>query len=183
MKIDFAGIFNKKNKTFIIVGISILVLLILFSELLPQGTKKSSALNYLPDENKYISELKTEITEFISKIDGAGKTEVYISFESGFETVYAEKNSQSSSDLDDKSGDSAKKENSSEYEYDYLTIRSDAGNESPVLLKVKYPKISGIVVACEGGGNTAIKEEITNALRAAFSLPSNKINVNKLRRN
>ena len=41
------------------------------------------------------------------------------------------------------------------------------------------PELSGIVISADGGGSTAVKAEISEAMEALFGLPAHKIKVLK----
>lgn len=42
-----------------------------------------------------------------------------------------------------------------------------------------YPEVTGIIISADGGGNTIVKTEISEAMEALFDLPAHKIKVLK----
>ena len=46
--------------------------------------------------------------------------------------------------------------------------------------KEKTPKISGVLVVCEGGENTTVKQNISEAVMALFQIDVNRIKVVKM---
>lgn len=53
------------------------------------------------------------------------------------------------------------------------------GGSGPLLEKEIRPEVSGIVISAQGGGEAAVKAEITAAMEALFDLPAHKIKVLK----
>ena len=88
----FAGLLQKQNRTqlAIILGV-VAMLLILFSELFstPAKTAANAGSSAAVSETAYREQLETQLTELIEQLDGAGKTVVMVTLESGEETIYA----------------------------------------------------------------------------------------------
>lgn len=42
-----------------------------------------------------------------------------------------------------------------------------------------YPEVTGIIISADGGGNTLVKTEISEAMEALFGLPAHKIKILK----
>lgn len=87
----FAGLLQKQNRTqlAIILGV-VAMLLILFSELFstPAKTAANAGSSAAVSETAYREQLETQLTELIEQLDGAGKTVVMVTLESGEETIY-----------------------------------------------------------------------------------------------
>ena len=88
----FAGLLQKQSRTqlAIILGV-VAMLLILFSELFstPAKTAANAGSSAAVSETAYREQLETQLTELIEQLDGAGKTVVMVTLESGEETIYA----------------------------------------------------------------------------------------------
>ena len=88
----FAGLLQKQNRTqlAIILGVAAM-LLILFSELFstPAKPAASAGSSAAVSETAYREQLETQLKELIEQLDGAGKTVVMVTLESGEETIYA----------------------------------------------------------------------------------------------
>ena len=87
----FAGLLQKQNRTqlAIILGVAAM-LLILFSELFstPAKTAANAGSSAAVSETAYREQLETQLKELIEQLDGAGKTVVMVTLESGEETTY-----------------------------------------------------------------------------------------------
>ncbi len=109
---------------------------------------------------EYRLALERRVADITAEVAGAGSVSVVVTLEGGYEYVYA---------FDKKitvGGESTT----------YITVGSGA-DESLVFLCERAPAIVGIGVVCAGGGDPAVRQEVTALLSAAFGVPSNKIYV------
>ena len=112
-----------------------------------------------------------EITEIIESIDGAGKTKVMITLSETTEYIYA------TDDKDNrKQTDSS---NDSNTQNDYVIIEKD-NNDTGLLIKTIEPKVRGIAVVCEGGGNISVQNQIYSVVSAVLNINTSRISIAKL---
>lgn len=159
---------SKQNqKPLFFLGIGILgIILILISEILPENEKILSESEFsettaFSEQENYI---ETRLEDSISKIKGAGKTDVTVTFESSEEFCFA-KNTSENTEND---------ENSKENEF--VIIDGEKG-EKAILIKTFEAKIRGVLVVCEGGNDPLLREKIIKSVCALLDIPSNKVNV------
>ncbi|MBE6899213.1 MAG: hypothetical protein E7479_00895 [Ruminococcaceae bacterium] len=158
---------NKKIKALLIPAAGFIgIVMILFSEAVPEKESINSNEDKTPASE--ISErekiLENRIGEAVSKIKGAGKTHVTITFESSEETFYAK----------NFSGSTGEKEKENQEE---IVIIDGKNGEEPIYLKTDEAKIRGVLVICEGGGNPLVKEKIIEGICALLDISSNKVSV------
>ncbi|MBR5310108.1 MAG: hypothetical protein IKU42_03175 [Oscillospiraceae bacterium] len=144
------------------------ILLISLSELFPE--EKTSGINSEKQKTavyEYENLLEERIETEISKISGAGKTSVLLTFDTSKEYFYAE--------------NSFIEENSEEKntENELVIVDGEKGEE-PVIIRTKEAKIRGILVICEGGDDPTVREKIIEALCALLDIPSNCVSVAKM---
>lgn len=156
------------NKKTALLFLALLVgtAMILLSPSLAEIKDNSNTENQL---ERYINETESRLKNTVSAINGAGKTEVFISVENTFETIYA-----SNASIDE-SGDDKNKSKTTQKELAYSTSK-DMG-ETPVIVKQNCPKINGVLVVCAGGSDKIIREEIVSAVSTAVGIPTSKIYV------
>ena len=158
---------DKKKKSFLIILLGCFgMILILLSEFISDVPKEETKESYasLFNSKEKEDELESRLSEAISKIKGAGKTEVMITIESSKE-LFFEKNSEES-----------KNENESEINNE-LVILNGEKEDTPVLFKTNEEKIRGVLVICEGGGNPVVCEKIIKSVCALLDIPSTKVSV------
>ena len=144
------------------------VLLITVAGMLASSQNEKTSMSE-PSLEKYIADMEERLCRTVSRIDGAGKVNVFISAENSFETVYA-----SNATLDE-SGDETKSSKTTQKQLAYANNRSQG--ETPVVVKQLCPKISGILIVCEGGADSTVRAEIQNAVSVAVGVLSHKIYV------
>lgn len=130
--------------------------------------------------DNYLREMENDLTEILSKIQGAGNVSVRIYIDSTAEKVLAE-NSKKSSETREKGGDdnTYEKSESVSNESSALTARSaglgDGGE--PYIVREKLPYPTGIVVVADGARDTRVQNEMYEAVRALYGLSANRIKI------
>ena len=158
--------FKYKKQAVIIFGL-IGVVLILLSELMPATTDSKSKTQSSTDYDVYVSSLENRTQSIISSIDGVGKCKVMITLEQTDENVFAKNTDESS-----QNGNFSKKS-------EYVLYEND-NNDEPILVKQYFPRVYGVVVVCQGGDDTAVKERVISSISALFDIPYSKISVSRL---
>ena len=142
---------KKNSKLWIIIIGAIAGVLLL---MIGGGENKESA----PTESdqaaleRYSEGVEKKIHEICSKVKGVSDVSVAVSFERGFEYVYAK----------------------NEEDGEIIVIGSGSG-KSAVKVTEKPPTIAGIGIVCRGGGDPGVQRQLLNLLSAAFGISSNKI--------
>ena len=162
---DLAERIKSDKKLFVIVvlGVAGIVLLTL-SEIIPEKQEKSTENQTVPNLSEYEENTEKRLAELISSIEGAGRTKVMITLNSGDENVYA---------TEDKNGEKT-------FERSYVVIKQD-GDENGMLLRVEEPEIRGVAVVCEGADSAAVKQEIINTVTAVLGVGTNRVNISKMK--
>ena len=157
---------NTRKKLFLILmgaGAGILLLLIgsgWFSSS-PKTTSAVSSISAEEELSLYRTSLETRIETLGSSVAGVSNVRVAVSLAGGFETIYA-----------------TEVKNGSEV---YATIGSGSNAEAIVISR-NPPEIVGIGVVCRGGGNTAVRAELTALLASAFHVPTNRIYITEAKK-
>ena len=171
---------------------SILILtgILLMVIALPTGNKKEKEENLQQEEEKsvqsamdkedYIKELELRLKDTLSKIEGAGRVEVMITLEDLGESVVEKDTVNETSDLQE--SDSA---GGNRTERNAQTTRSSVYQEgddgkTPFVGKEIEPKVAGVLIVAQGGENTAVKQNISEAVMALFQIDVNRIKVVKM---
>ena len=146
------------------------ILLVLMSG---TGTEnKSKADTDIVYSEYNVSEIEKVAESIFSKIEGVGKVDVKITVKSGYEAVYAYDTSEDCSQS--AGGFSASQEK------EIVTI-SVNGQHRPITLKIKKPEYMGAVIVCEGGDNSKIKLELTQAMKSLTGISADNIVVAKMK--
>lgn len=126
------------------------------------------------DEENYKALLEKELSEFLSKVEGVGETEVLIYLNSSKEYI-VEKDMTEQNTTNSESG----KESRSERRREEGTVytENEAGRQTPFITKTNHPAVEGIVIAAEGAENEAIRIKLIRTVMALYGVDANKIDV------
>lgn len=177
---------SKKGTIIIVIGI-IGIILIMLSEVLPNSSKNNTSSQDDIHKNitseQYIKQTEEKISALVSMIDGAGKTKVLITLESGYEYVFAREekiNTDKTQDTYDDVHQKLQTKDSSETKY---ILIEDGDSEKALITTEIEPKIKGVVIICEGGDKTLVKQRITDAITTAFGISTTRVCVTKINSN
>lgn len=136
------------------------MVLILLSELLPApGAPAVSTPETVSTAAPYKQQLEQQLEQLIGQVDGAGKTTVMLTLESGEETIYA---------LDTLSGQTQSQQT-------HVLLEDGTALEETTHL----PTVCGVAVVCEGGGDIRVAARITELVAALLDVPTNRICVER----
>ena len=135
---------------------------ILLSSFLP---KQPAQTTESPSPEEYRQALEAQLTDILSKMEGVGEVQVLVTLAGSEEYVYAKADDRTVTDTQTRSSVS------------YVTV---GGSREALLETVAHPGITGVVIACGGGGSPAVQERVTRAASVACGLPANRIFVTSL---
>ena len=119
-----------------------------------------------------VRDVEKEAESIFEKIEGVGKVDVRITVKSGYESVNAY----------DISRDCTQSENgfSASTDREMVTVNS-SGENKPITIKIKHPEYMGAVIVCEGGDDSKIKLELTQAMKSLTGISADNIVVAKMK--
>lgn len=186
---------NKKNRQIenLVVFLVLLVITVLSINTIWKGKKSSSDIsNDLPNDYELKSQadlvnsnnvdvlnndLEKRLENILSKVDGVGSVSVMISYASTSEIIpmyNLTEDTTVTQETDSTGGKRTINESDSKKEIIY---KEDSGVKQPVTQTVISPKITGVIVICEGGDNPTTKAKVTSAVEAVTGCSSHKIQV------
>ena len=123
-------------------------------------TRSGKSETALDPVSEYVYSLEKKLESLLEKVDGAGKVSVAISVESGMEIVLAMT--------------TTTKETQSGRETVSTPVMV---NGKTVVLKEKYPKISGVLIVAEGAGKISIYTKIQQAALSLLDVKVGQIEI------
>lgn len=127
------------------------------------GNKKTEVVSS-DTVSEYINGLERKLENLLSKVEGAGRVSVAINVESGMETVLAVS--------------TTVKEGSNGRE---TTTSPILVNGKTVVLKELYPKISGVLIVCEGADKIMVYTRIQQATLSLLDIDVNRVEILAMR--
>ena len=146
----------------------VIVLLVgIFLMLLPvgNGNEKSQDSAVPVTRQQEEKDFETRLSEILSKMQGAGRVQVFLSEASGEITQYQMD--------EDYSGGDLRKET--------VVITQSDRSQQGLVRKVDPPSYLGAIVLCQGADNAAVRLSITEAVANATGLGANQISVLKMK--
>ena len=134
-------------------------------------------VNNLLEPNDYESQLENKLKTTLEGIQGVGKVQLMIYFESSEESIPAV-NINDSKSLTEENDTSGGKRNTTQENNGRTVVMSNNGSANEPLIVKKYkPTITGVCVVAEGSNERVTELSIRQAVINLFNLPESKVNV------
>ena len=188
----FISIFNKDHKrlgeNLVIMMIIGIIIIIAGGSLFGGDEKKETEIEKTEPEKletfgetgklEEKTELELKVEKILSQINGAGEVKVLITYESGTEIVPFT-NIKKSDDVTDErdSAGGTRRSNQTSYESSIVYEEGGSGVKKPIIVKEVYPKVKGVVVVADGGGDLTVRENLLRAVEVLLGVPVHKIQV------
>ena len=130
--------------------------------------------------NSTTSNIKDELEEILTNINGVGKVKVMITYASSETTipVFNEESSEENTEETDSEG-GTRKVTQTDVKKEAIYDESD-GSKTLITQKTTSPEIEGAIITAEGADNAEVKTNIIQAVEAVTGLPTHKIQVFKM---
>lgn len=131
-------------------------------------------------EDDYTRYLEEHLSEVLSQMEGAGEVTVMITLASSAEKV-VEKDVEAGEETvteSDSQGGTRTTRNSTSTESSVYT-GDEADGQKPYVSKEITPQVEGVVVLAQGGDNSVVVQNITEAVQALFGIDTHKIRIMK----
>ena len=114
-------------------------------------------------ESDYESAMEEKLSKLLSDVQGVGENQVMITLRSTAERIV---------EKDEETDDQTKRETT--------VYRNTDEEEVPYVKKEMTPQIEGVVVIAEGGDDSVVVKNITEAVQTLFGVDTHKIKVMKM---
>jgi len=158
----------KKDQLLIVVLLGLLLAVIAIpAEKKERKQEKSESISETAadtEELDYESQMEQKLEELLGSVDGIGRVRVMLTYEGTGEKRVEKDRFQTA--------DESREE----------TVYEEDGSrgKAPYVISETNPKVTGVLVIAEGGGNSRIKQEILEAAQALFGIEAHKIKIMKI---
>ncbi|NLM43066.1 MAG: stage III sporulation protein AG [Clostridiales bacterium] len=129
-------------------------------------------------EYYYEEKLEEELAGILSKIAGAGKVSVMITYESGKELVAQKDKSIVDKVTDEKdTAGGTRIINESSMDDKTVMVNQQGGSSEPLIVKEINPEIKGVIVVAEGAWDSKVKRKISQAVQTVLDIPAYRVTV------
>lgn len=144
---------------------------------LNKASSSDKQINEEKTSGEYEAAIQQKLKDTLEKIDGVGRTEVMVSFESGEEQVPAVNINDSTSNTEEKDNEGGTRNTTQKNNGSTVVITNEGEKSKPLIVKTYKPKVSGVCVVAEGADNKVTELRITKAVVDLFNIPESKVNV------
>ena len=138
--------------------------------------KEPSAPSVSASSTESKDALERRLIDVLSKIRGAGKVDVLVTYETNGEIVTATVR-QTDEDVKDANGTGGSQTSRTIREVtEPATVETQNGH-APIVLYEKEPTVRGVIVVAEGAADFSVREKLQAAVRAATGIPIARIEV------
>lgn len=127
--------------------------------------------------------LETKLKSVLAQMQGVGKVEVMITYESSGEEIPAYDIKKSESNTQEKDNEGGTRSISEEDSDSALAYEdTPEGGKAPVILKETEPEVRGVLVVAEGADNVTVRQRIISAVTVVLDVPIHKVEVSQRRK-
>ena len=171
---------KKKIDNLVIILVVLVIIMIVGSYLFggdeadKDATMVASVARMTFDEREF----ETRLCKILSKINGAGKVSVMVSYKSSPETVpLLDTKDNSTTTEENQNSGSSKKTEQKQSEATIIFNQEKSGDKVPYISKSIMPQVEGVVVIAEGGKDINVKADLVSAVCAVTGVSANKVQV------
>lgn len=125
----------------------------------------------------YEQNQKNELKYILGQMDGVGRVDVMLYFESGEEQVPAIDITRSVNSTEETDNEGGKRVNNQNNDGSKVVMTNSGMKNEPFVLKVNKPKLTGVMVIAEGAGDEIIKFNISKAVSKLYDIELEKVYV------
>lgn len=139
------------------------------------GDARASADTAIPEEN---GEMDTEarLSAILSNMEGAGKVDVMITYETGPALVPAMDRNEMRTTSTEQDGESTSQTQQTDIQERPMTVDGPDGSE-PMVLYQETPEIKGVIVIAEGAGDIEVYMNLERAVMTILNVKADQVEV------
>ncbi len=130
-------------------------------------------------DDEYTDRMEKQLGEILRRVNGVGETEVMITLKYMEELVVAKDLEIQNDQTEETDSDGGKKSSVQSVRREETVYSQE--DETPFVIKQSLPEVEGVLVICEGGDNSRLIADITEAVHALTGVEVHKIRVMKMK--
>jgi len=138
------------------------------------NTNEGGSIQDTKDESNQIEE---KLRKTLSAMEGVGKVEVMITYESGPEVVTAVSTEKQDTSTEESDSNGGKRITQSSNEHNQPVTIQQSGGSQPLVLKEKQPEVRGVIIVAEGADDIRVRMNLLKAAQTVLKISPDKVDV------
>lgn len=133
------------------------------------------------ETDSYVRLQEERLREVLQKVEGVGKAEVMITLQTSAEKVVEKDIPSTWQDVEESdSGGGTRMTREESQTEETVYQEEEDGSRTPYVVKELEPRVEGVIVIAQGGGDAKVRQNILEAVQALFSVEAHKIKIMKM---
>lgn len=167
---------DEKIRNRLLISVGLLGLLLIFlSELGGSENPKVASMSQTVENEAYIQSMEDKLGKLVEQVSGAGNCHVMVTLEQGTQYVFASESKKVIDETQSRDGDENSKVQQKDNSESRIVVLEENGVSRPLVETSKEPQVKGVVVVCEGGSSSIVRERITEVLTTVLGIGSHQV--------
>ena len=129
------------------------------------------------DTGDYARRMELKLRKILGNIEGVGQVEVMITLKDDGQQLVEKDRGRSSQDIQEQDGTTTRTDTQQQSQEETVYFDGNESGGTPFVAKEIVPEVEGVLVVAEGGGNSQVAKNISDAVLALFPVEVHKIMV------
>ena len=167
---------DEKIRNRLLISVGLLGLLLIFlSELGGSENLKVTSMSQTVENEAYIQSMEDKLGKLVEQVSGAGNCHVMVTLEQGTQYVFASESKKVIDETQSRDGDENSKVQQKDNSESRIVVLEENGVSRPLVETSKEPQVKGVVVVCEGGSSSIVRERVTEVLTTVLGIGSHQV--------
>jgi len=124
------------------------------------------------------ADLARELENILGRIEGAGEVFVMLHMSSGSEMIFAQNHTTDESFTTETDANNGTRNiETYSHQNNHVALRQNDGSEVPLIIMEIAPRIEGVIIVAQGGGNAAVRESLVRAAHTVLGIRPHQVQV------
>ena len=167
---------DEKIRNRLLISVGLLGLLLIFlSELGGSENPKVASMSQTVENESYIQSMEDKLGKLVEQVSGAGNCHVMVTLEQGTQYVFASESKKVIDETQSHDGNENSKVQQKDNSESRIVVLEENGVSRPLVETSKEPQVKGVVVVCEGGSSSIVRERVTEVLTTVLGIGSHQV--------
>ena len=167
---------DEKIRNRLLISVGLLGLLLIFlSELGGSENPKVASMSQTVENEAYIQSMEDKLGKLVEQVSGAGNCHVMVTLEQGTQYVFASESKKVIDETQSHDGNENSKVQQKDNSESRIVVLEENGVSRPLVETSKEPQVKGVVVVCEGGSSSIVRERVTEVLTTVLGIGSHQV--------